>query len=373
MSASRQGWPGLRAESEAFLHLDALRFIAAMAIVIFHWRGAIGVVPLIEATRWMGAWMVFVDLFFCVSGVVICAMYAERLTTPAQVGDFLRRRFARLAPLHYATLALYLVTVWVFADVGFERWGQFDPKCIAPNILFLQAFGVCADLSYNFPAWSISAEIACYALFPLMLPLYRWRAWAPGVLGVLMLAALYAIGPQGDLQRPWHQWTFDFGPLRALPAFAIGVSLFGMREALARIPAAGALGFVSLVILALAGVLHIPAGAQAPLAYAVVLFALAADTKGRASGPVRRLAPFGQLTYSLYMLHAPVMTLVFMLFFDRALNLAPWAKFTAVLACVPALMALSYVSLVFFEGPARRWLTRTGAVRKAAVATAGER
>ena len=58
------------------------------------------------------------------------------------------------------------------------------------------------------------------------------------------------------------------------------------------------------------------------------------------------------------MLHAPVMTLVFMLFFDRVLILAPWAKFTAVVASVPALMILSYLSLFFFEGPTRRWLTR---------------
>lgn len=353
-------FPVLKSESEDFLHLDALRILAALAIVVFHWRGAIGVPSLIEASRWMGAWSVFVDLFFCISGVIICAVYAQRLATPAQFVDFLRRRFARLAPLHYATLAFYLAIVAapVFADVPFESWGAYDPKCIAPNILFAQAFGVCGDLSYNFPAWSISAEFACYALFSLLLPLYRWEAWAPGLLGVAILIALYAAGSQGDLHRLWHQWTFDFGPLRALPAFAIGVSLFGMKDALARIPAVALLTGVSLVVLLTAGLLGIPPGVQVLLAYLVVVFAVGADARGRVSAPVRWAAPFGQLTYSLYMLHAPFLTLVFWLWFDRVLHLERWDKFAAVLASAPLLLALSWASFIWFETPARRWLSR---------------
>lgn len=359
-----QGRASLRPESEDFLHLDALRILAALAIVVFHWRGAIGVPALIDATQWMGAWSVFVDLFFCISGVIICAVYAQRISTPAQFGDFLRRRFARLAPLHYATLAVYLAIVAapVFASVPFESWGGYDPKCIAPNLLFAQAFGVCGDLSYNFPAWSISAEIACYALFPLLLPLYRWKAWAPGLLGVVMLIALYAIGPQGALQRPWHQWTFDFGPLRALPAFAIGVSLSGLKDMLARIPAAAALTGVSLLVLLAAGLIGIPPGLQVLIAYLVVVFAVGADARGRVSAPVRWAAPFGQLTYSLYMLHAPFMTIVFWLWFDRVLHLEHWVKFAAVLASAPLLLALSRAALVWFETPARRWLSGWSAV-----------
>lgn len=361
----RVHFPKLVPDSEDFLHLDALRIIASLAVVMFHWRAHLAFQPAIDATDWLNSWIVFVDLFFVISGFIIAAVYSQRISTLAQYGDFLFKRFARLAPLHYVTLALYIGIglLATIAGLSLNEPAKYDPTCIAPNLFFLQAFNTCPTLTHNFPSWSISAEVLCYALFPSMVALLRIRPWLPGAFGVAVIGGLYALGAVGPMHRPWFEWTFDFGALRALPAFAIGVSMYGLRDKLKWIPAPGALMFVSLVALAFAGLAKVWQGALTPLAYLVVIFGIAADARGRATSVIRAIAPFGQLTYSSYMLHAPMMTIVFTLIFDRALGLAPLHKFIAVLACLPLLLAISYLSFVIFEGPIRRWMTRRNAAR----------
>ena len=356
----RVRFPKLVPDSENFLHLDALRIVASLAVVMFHWRASFGLEAAKEALHWMNAWIVFVDLFFVISGFIIGAIYCNRMSTLAQYGDFLFKRFARLAPLHYLTLALYVVIglLATFAGIALNEPDKYDPRCIVPNLLFVHAFNTCANLTHNFPSWSISSEALCYALFPFIVLAYRLRPWLPGALGVLLIGGLYALGPAGPLHRPWFEWTFDFGAVRALPAFAIGVSLYGMRDRLRAIPAPEALMYFSLAALAFAPLANTWQGALTPLAYLVVLFGAAADARGSAGGLIRAIAPYGQLTYSSYMLHAPFMTVLFTLIFDRVLHLPPEIKFAAVLSCVPVLLAVSYLSFIFFEGPIRRRMTR---------------
>src|SRR5262245_13888843 len=90
-------------------HLDALRIVAAAAVVVLHYA---------EYTKDNTAahfvfvhvqhFNLFVDLFYVISGFVIAKQYLERVSGPDDVKRFLLRRFARIYPLHLLTLAFYL-------------------------------------------------------------------------------------------------------------------------------------------------------------------------------------------------------------------------------------------------------------------------
>lgn len=84
---------------------------------------------------------------------------------------FLRKRFARLAPMHYLTLGAYVAIGLAAPALGLSlsEPEKYDLACLPANVAFLQSTMACPHLSFNFPSWSISAEMICYLAFPLVL------------------------------------------------------------------------------------------------------------------------------------------------------------------------------------------------------------
>lgn len=142
--------------------------------------------------------------------------------------------------------------------------------------------------------------------------------------------------------------------LRAFPAFALGVSLYGLRGRLGFVPAPGVLLYGLVGLFAVLAALHAPLGLFMPLAWLIALTGLAADQRTPADPLVRALAPFGQLTYSVYMLHALFMTVLFSIGFERILGLHDAAQAVAVVLSVPLLLLTAYLSLMLIERPMRR-------------------
>ena len=83
--------------------IEGLRGVAALMVVFFHafilarWGGAPAQWGIVQ-----NAWL-FVDLFFVISGVIMAAVYGERLRNGAQLRGFFIKRFFRLYPLHLVT------------------------------------------------------------------------------------------------------------------------------------------------------------------------------------------------------------------------------------------------------------------------------
>ncbi|MEG3166179.1 acyltransferase [Sphingomonas sp. PB2P19] len=361
----------LSPESDRFLHLDALRFIASAGVVAFHyqewitWRS-----PPVKLEALFGFGQ-FVDLFFVISGVVIFDLYRGRIKRPHDYGRFLRKRVARLLPLHLLTLAFFCVIA--AAAERFGRTGSSaDWSCLVPTALLVHSFGICRDLSFNTPSWSISAEMAMYVCFPLMtMLLARGRlAWLVWLIVLFALAGLNARGGP-----PWFERSYDFGVLRAVPAFLFGGLLASRRDLLGRVPAAPALMWVALALFVALRVAEAPAGFRVACVYLIPLFGLAADQQRRAGRTVRAIAPLGQLTYSIYMLHVPVAWAVLDVAAPR-LGLGGQAMNLAVISAgFVVLPVVSIASLRLFETPMRRWLSGdrpTGAVTASPQEAAGD-
>ena len=366
MSAAR--WWQLKPESDELLTIDALRFLAAAGVVFEHYGAQV-----LDALG-MGAHKarlaplsLCVDLFFIISGFVICHVYAGRVGTVREYLTFLRRRVARLVPLHWATLLFYVLLGALIA-AGWLRTSypeSYDPRCIGPSLLLLHAFSTCPNPAFNFPSWSISAEAAAYALFPLLLLVARAGRAVPFVLSAAGLCALYAASGG----EPWFQWTFDLGGLRAPVGFLFGMGLYGVRDLLARLPAAPAALLAALAFFTVGAAAGAHGLLLAPLAYAVALLAVASDMGGPSPGKrfLSRLGPLGQLTYSVYMLQMPVQTVLTAFVGQRVLHLqgygyAAWALFTMIL-----LLPISLLSLAFYEMPMRRLIA--GSKRRSRVRT----
>ena len=353
----------LRPESMDYLHLDALRFIASAGIVAFHYKDWLSWPrPPLPLERLFG-FSLFVDLFFVVSGMVMVSLYRDKLEGGAAYANFLGKRIARLGPLHWLTFAAFCLAAAV-SQLGGRPTPLADWSCAAPTALMIHAFGACDRLSFNSASWSVSAEMAMYVALPATLALVRRPGWGWGLWVVILL--LLAASDRVTPGEPWDQRTFDLGAVRALPAFLLGALVAARRDMLRHIPSPGALMWIAMALFVGLRWSDAPDPLRLATIYLIPVFALAADGRGRPGRPVRLLAPLGQLTYSVYMLHLPIAWVVLLVLAKRlALSGTP-LNVLVVGTAVLIVPVASVLSLRLFETPARRWLTRRLHVNRAA-------
>jgi peptidoglycan/LPS O-acetylase OafA/YrhL len=166
----------------------------------------------------------------------------------------------------------------------------------------------------------------------------------------------------------WLTWTANGGVIRAIPSFSLGVWIFGSRQWIGRLPHAHS-GFWLGVVAFLCGCCaEIPEPLLLIVLYITVALAVAADSKRRQGGLLRMLAAGGQLTYSSYMLQELVVVVFLSSAADHVLHLHGSSKNIMVLFAFVLIWVVSYLSLIFFERPARRWLGRLDSQRHAMAA-----
>lgn len=353
----RRGFPALKLESDRMIYLDLLRVTASLAIVIYHFQPQMDFGHATDAIRArLNALTLAVDLFFFISGFVISSVYTGRITNMTDFSTFMAKRVARLVPLHWATFAIFACfgILNAMGHLPSNHPEIYDLKCAAPNLLLLHAFGVCSSLTFNHVSWSISAEMGMYALFP-VLAIITARRYLSLVVVALLLALLTLTSLSSG--RTWLGWSFDFGVLRALPSFLLGMISFNYRHLLGRLPwAAGWLGIASLAFLA-GCMLQWPKLLLLPLIYIIAGLGIAASEQPPSRAALR-FAPLGQLTYGLYMLHPLVQTVLLTGVGATLLGLRGVPMTLFVFAGILLLLPLSWLSLMLFERPARRWISR---------------
>lgn len=320
---------GMTQTAPAPAKLDALtgiRIIAALWVVIFHFRGNLAsefesyvyIAPVIEYGE-LG-----VDLFFTLSGFVIALVYGRKLSQrwswPA-TGRFWWARFVRLWPAYM--FMLLVVSVWHFLFVFLDKPDPVAPRDLSLLSFLRQTFMVVqwteADsdrLTWNGPAWTVSAEVLAYLLFPLLTLLAvryvdRLPTWLLPVLSVAMTAPLIVSTiSRGSLYQPWT-WL-----LRIACCFLAGYLMFFFYERVrktavsTRVTASIVLGLVIILIAIM--VLAYRAGHHVWGFVGIALFpliigALAVDRSWVARTLSTR--PFvlgGMISYSVYLVHMPV-------------------------------------------------------------------
>lgn len=354
-------------------NLDALRIIAACAVVVLHYSDYVKDMPV---GRFMVAHVwhfnLFVDLFFVVSGFVIASQYLGRVGDGRAIGRFLWRRLARIYPLHLATLAFYVVIALAlyFGAAHTDNAARYPFSDLPAQLLLLHAFDG-ARLTFNFPSWSLSAEMFCYLLFPLAaLTVSRRKAIIVALIAVPAITMTMYAHVAGD--GSWAHWINQGGAFRALPAFALGIACHLYREKIARWPALPGAVTILLVAYMLLGSL-LPEMVDLVIIYGIAVLAIQCDCTGRATMLTRLGLDRGaEWTYSCYMLHLPVATVVLTLGARYVEHALPGGRLSLIPVALVVLAIGSWLSLRYFETPMRRLLNDVydRRVMRAAPATA---
>ena len=360
--------PHLQATSNEMLALDFMRFYASAAIVIHHshqffWSESDR--PRVIAQS--EGLALFVDLFFVISGFVIAYVYTGRIGNLRQFARIMQRRVGRLFPLHLLTFLLS-VAMWagitrLYTPNHVPSW---DQGCMALTAGLLHALIPCGNGDYfNGVNWSIAAEMVMYALFPFLAIAAR-RSPRLALVGTVLVIAgmIYRVSiPSTEV----GSWTLLYAPLRALPGFCLGIVMHANRDVLAMTKHPRFAMWTALVGATSSGIMGAPTYVALPLFYAAGVAAIAVDLRKDASPFIKRMAPLGQLTYSIYLWHGFFITVLLNAVADKLMhgNFAALALCT--IACFGGIMVWSYLSWRYFETPARQWVDSLFGGRKRSV------
>lgn len=341
-------------EGRSLASLEGLRLIASILIVTNHYLEYLHL-----PTR---GFHLAVDLFFVISGIVIAMIYQGRIGDRASYLGFVRRRIARLYPLHLATLLFYIIIGALIATGRMtpENTEKYNPNEILPNLLMIHAWSPFGVISYNYVSWSISAEFFVYLCFPLILYVVA-RGFIGGfaVCVALLLTAVALSQIVTGIELPELSW--QFGALRAVPSFALGVWLWVNRDRLLKfgllhVWAAPAMMVGMATILGLM-VFYPSDYLLLACVYLVAVSAFVCDLVGRPTfASWAPISSRGYLTYSIYMLHTVIATIVISFLFPRIFGKSPSAVLAAVACSAVLTYAAAYVSYRYFETPLRSYI-----------------
>ena len=305
----------LKPESNDFLMLDTLRFIASMSIVMYHYKQELS--PSLLKTLLSDILFhaeLFVDLFFLISGFIIAYVYHNRMTSLKDYGFFMQKRIARLAPLHWLLLIGYLL-IWVttaYMDIPLRNPDKYTASCILPHIFLIQSVkGFCDTVALNYVSWSISAEMIMYLLFPLFLYVFKVSKRLGLILAILIpviLAFIYR-----DHLNNYVGMTVTNGFIRAIPTFFMGMCVYFWKDAIKNIPNSFILanillfGFyiISFMVPDMSSLYLLP------IIYGIFIFSVISDNEKKTPKSMTGIAGLGQLTYGIYMIYPIIQTIVF--------------------------------------------------------------
>jgi peptidoglycan/LPS O-acetylase OafA/YrhL len=191
--------------------LTSLRFFAALAIVVLHFRDLLAPLPpdLLKIIIGGGYAVTF---FFILSGFILTYNYHDWFSSKASSFDcmrFFRLRFARLAPLY--VIGLLLDTPWHIIERA--RVGELANSALVfwaswlLNLLGLQAWvpGTPFAMLWNTPSWSISDEFFFYATFPFV---SLWIARRFRQTGWLIAAFVFVIVASSIVYASVYYWLY---------------------------------------------------------------------------------------------------------------------------------------------------------------------
>lgn len=325
--------------------LDAFRGIASFLIMVTH---TILFVPQVCQVQNLGyiygglSWKL--PYFFVLSGFVLTLSYQRmrgRLDHPFR--SFLVSRVLRIYPLFLITTVVMFLLKLLFgagapiegASIFFNISWQLSPSFVS-FIHALTLVGLENTWLYNGPAWTLVFEMRFALFFPLILaPLRRWWLSILLFVGLAYGAAVVSSGLERvDIFYSPNQLVSNICSMFAfLLLYAGGVLLALQRERLSRLylslPSWGAVAVVGAILVAVLNPLWLKAILPSGVASGVVgdcvmavgvmawIIVLLNNSSIAKLFSARWLIALGRSSFSIYMWHTPIATLLFMLLHEQ--------------------------------------------------------
>lgn len=219
----------IKASRKHFDSLDIFRGIFASMLVFFHLR-TYTVSPILNNNIVSNSFL-FVNFFFVLSGFVIAYNY-QSTTSLNDVYKFIVKRFKRIYPLHFFLLLVFLFyflakkMAMEFLQIDFlfanDNWKTFLSSLFLIHSIRIDGFN--ESLSWNYPSWSISAEMIAYFIFSVSeLIIYRIKAKSirTYIIGFFLSFYIYSHYQSNVIYDTLI--SFDNGYLQGLAGFYFGV------------------------------------------------------------------------------------------------------------------------------------------------------
>ena len=337
-------------------NLTGLRFFVAIWVVFYHVKEAVHVPVLREVVNlgYLG-----VDVFFILSGYILTHVYYEvffsKPITALTLKDFIRKRFARIYPLHFVTLVAaiaFLVMLNTFSNADNKMYWDH----VLPQLFLVHAWGMLDSVRWNFPSWSVSAEWLAYLfLFPVVALLYRrYHVFGLSVLAFSLFCGWVIVTIYFFNNDIGSQLQLGF--IRIIPEFILGVLTYILfwKDRTARKVLIIGFGYLVLIVSSIL----ISGNVQFVIVLIVPLF-LVLLHRGHVVLDFlfgSQITLFlGEISYSIYMTH----------FFSRAVNgiinsvffhnqITGWYFLIYFLLTI----GFSVVGYFLIEVPFRRWINK---------------
>jgi len=279
--------------------IQALRGIAVLLVVLYH--ADLG----LFRAGYLG-----VDVFFVISGFLITGLLKTQLEQGRfSFSEFYYRRAKRLLPAAYIVIGATVLAAPLFlSDLGLQEFRHqvLGALTFTGNIvLWLQSdyFAEAAGAKPLLHLWSLAIEEQYYLLIPAFLLLAPKRFWLAGIGGLLLISliacfTLSAHNPSAAFYllptRLWEMAIGSFGTL--LPPYLSSSPALSRL----RLPA-----FFALLVIPAYPFGGFHPGTNAALVCVATLIILL--TRTRDNAVLGSLARVGDLSYSLYLIHWPVL------------------------------------------------------------------
>lgn len=356
-------------------YVDGLRALTALYVVMHHevreiWPFEFNRHPpgiFLYLTGWLDFGHLGVSAFIVISGFcLMLPVLRNRGALPGTIRQWFLRRGWRILPPYYAALGISLLlgasliskhtaTIWDFCL-------PIDRASIASHLLLVQDLYAPTRINYVF--WSIATEWHIYFIFPLLL--WLWRATGPRTAsvvvaflscGVYFLLRAIGIEPAWFAVLPQYAALFAFGMFAATIVMSHESQWARLRESILWEFVAVAALVVVCVFLALfsshGDAVYIFVDYPMGLGVAALLVICGRGTRSplRALLSFKPLCAVGAFSYSLYLIHAPLIQLIWQ-YLLHPLHMPDVIMYVLLLAVgTPLIVGIAYLFYLLFERP----------------------
>ncbi len=399
--------PGKSAKSaEHIPFLDYLRGIAILSVFLYHciapnlangelqleWNGWLRDLRVPPSTLAMIPFMfgwIGVPIFFVVSGFCIHLSHAKSRAKGWDV--YLIRRFFRIYPPYLLALLFFaLVFPWTkldFTTTLRHAHSQFlfSLSSLVSHVALLHNFHGGVAWTINPTFWSIAVEVQLYALYPVLIFMANRWGWRRALMVTLVIElALRAFSSATHIRDAW----LYLNPLFYWFSWSVGAALAEAHVKHEPIPfARPSLLFFPLLML-VCYMIHPLATFCFTLASLSTAYFMAhwlrhpeeiPFTSARGAIFYNQLRLAGLTSYSLYLIHAPLLALVYNFVSVRVPGLPHLALFAICVASYYLILGLGYAMYCWIEQPSiacGKWIIaqrrRKAAASPASLAAATE-
>ncbi len=308
-----------------------------------------------------------VTVFIVISGFCLTlpvVAFGDRLRGGS--AKFFKRRARRILPAYYGSLALALVLIWtIIGNPTGTLWDvpiRVTPAAILSHVLLLQdLFGTS---KINYVLWSIAVEWHIYFFFPLLV--WGWRRFGPAKTVITALVVGYGLhfGFQSTRlvrANPHFLGMFALGMLVAYVAQSPNAPYVRLRL---RFPWRSTFFLTTTLVCVLIGIWGVRTAiarfSLLDLPVAVMTASLLVLSSRSERSVVSRifsskpLVVIGTFSYSLYLLHAPLLQILWQ-YVLRPANAGGAAMFAFLMTVgLAVVLCVAYLFYRLFEEPFMR-------------------